>query len=577
MEILRVPVLVIGAGAAGLRAAIELHERGVACLVLGKRRHGDAHTRWAAGGINASLGTRDPEDRWEWHFADTVREAHFVCDPVAVELLCRHAPERVRELHSWGCAFSETEEGALDQRYFGAQTFRRTCFAGDRTGEAILETLVAEAAARGIAWREDVLVTEIVVHDGVTRGAVGIDLASGEAVAFRSDAVLLAAGGATSAYRRSSSRTDENNGDAVALALAAGAELQDMEFVQFHPTGMVSPPEMRGRLVTEAVRGEGGRLYNTTGERFMERYSPEQLELDARDVVARAIYSEIEEGRGTEDGGVLLDISHQDEAYIRERLPKLVAQLAGQGVDLVREPVEVAPTAHYSMGGVRVDFATGATRIQGLFAAGEATAGVHGANRLGGNSLAETVVFGCITGGAVADYVAGAAAGAVDVRPEEELFHPHVARLRAMLDEAEGAQPTEVLEETGQLLWKHAGIIRSEAGLSAGLGLVGQLKARAARLAVRGDVTMLQRAWEAQSSLLTAEAILRSALRRAESRGAHYRSDSPEADPAWLANVTCSLDSRGDMQLQVHRVPELRPELQRVVAEAPEPGYHQLE
>jgi succinate dehydrogenase / fumarate reductase flavoprotein subunit len=396
-------VLIVGAGAAGLRAAIELAREGVGVLVLGKRRHGDAHTVWAAGGINASLGNLDPDDRWEIHAADTIGEGHFVNDPRAVEILAREAPERILELRDWGCPFSLTKDGELNQRYFGAQSFRRTCFAGDTTGEAILGTLVDKAKEVGVSYREDVYVTKLLKSGGRVNGAAGFDMRSGRRLLFGARAVVLAAGGYTSIYRRGSSRPDENNGDAMALAYEAGAALKDMEFVQFHPTGMIEPEEMDGRLVTEAVRGEGGRLYNSEGERFMERYSPRHMELDARDVVARANYREIRDGRGTPDGAVLLDISHRDPGLHQGPAAEHVRAVYGAGGGHNEGAHEGFPTAHYGMGGIEVDPRTGATAVEGLFAVGESTAGVHGANRLGGNSLAETVVFGKILGSHLAD------------------------------------------------------------------------------------------------------------------------------------------------------------------------------
>lgn len=600
----RVPVLVIGAGAAGLRAAIELRERGVECLVLGKRAHGDAHTVWAAGGVNASLGSRDPDDHWHFHLADTLREGHFVCDPLAVETLCRDAPARVLELRDWGCPFNRLDDGQLDQRYFGAQSRRRTCFAGDRTGEAILSTLTSRADPAGVAWRENVFISEIVVHAGRACGAVGVDLVSGDVVAFHSQVVLLAAGGATSAYRRSSSRPDENNGDSVALAWAAGAVLRDMEFVQFHPTGMVQPPSMVGRLVTEAARGEGGRLFNIDGERFMERYSPERLELDARDVVARAIAAEIRDGRGTERGAVLLDVSHLNASLLRERLPKLCAQLAEHGVDLLAEPVEVAPTAHYAMGGVRVDFATCRTDVPGLYAAGEATAGVHGANRLGGNSLAETVVFGRVAGAITArEVLAGTGlgrgvAGRSGASPASTASAAAKASEAAVRDAASAVAravghgltprsrgagvPDDVvamLEEAGELLWEHAGIIRSAEGLRRGLERLARLRDRAAQASAAAApcAAAFQRRHELQFTLLAGEANLRSGLCRKESRGAHFREDAPESAEEWRRSVLCVRDGEGRMTVRTEPVAALGDELERVVVGAPEPGYHQLE
>jgi succinate dehydrogenase / fumarate reductase, flavoprotein subunit len=567
-----VPVLIIGAGAAGLRVAIELAQRGVGCLVLGKRRHGDAHTRWAAGGINASLGTLDPEDRWEIHAADTLREGHFVCQPGAVELLARDAPERVGELKAWGCDFNLTDDGRVDQRYFGAQSFRRTCFVGDRTGEAMLRTLVERARALGVAHRENVMITRILVDRGGAVGAAGFEMGSGEPRVFRAAATVLAAGGCTALYRRSSSRPDENTGDATALALDAGAKLRDMEFVQFHPTGMVRPPEMRGRLVTEAVRGEGGRLFNAEGERFMGRYSPEQMELDARDVVARAIYREIREGRGTKEGAVRLDISHRDADFIHERLPKIQAQFREHGVDITREPMEVAPTAHYAMGGVRIDFDTGATDVPGLYGVGECTSGVHGANRLGGNSLAETVVFGRITGAHLAERFDGA-----ELPPlPRALVREHGDALARLLAAGGEHEPAELASELGTLLWDHAGIVRSAEGLKHGLDALEALRERAGSIRV-GTPERLEWATNLRFMLSTADTILRAALMRRESRGAHFREDFPQIDPGWEQNILCSRASDGELRLWTESVPPIPAPVRTALREEHRLDYHHLE
>jgi len=576
-EVVETPVLIVGAGAAGLRAAIELVGLGVGCLVLGKRAHGDAHTRMAAGGINASLGTRDPDDRWELHFADTLREGHFVCDPHAVELLCREAPHRVHELRAWGCPFHETPDGSIDQRYFGAQSRRRTCFVGDRTGEAVLGTLVERAREVGVHWRQDVFVTRILTDGGRAVGAVGCDLASGRPVVFHAGAVVLAAGGFTSAYERGTSRRDENNGDAVALAYDAGAALRDMEFVQFHPTGMAAPPELRGQLVSEAVRGEGGRLVNAAGERFMERYAPERMELDARDVVARAIDTEVREGRGTPGGAVLLDASHLEADLIHERLPGFVEQFRALGVDVTRQPVEVAPTAHYAMGGVAVDFTTGATTVDGLFAIGEATAGVHGANRLGGNSLAETLVFGRITGARLADQVAKRPAGRVS---EGVVAGPLAALDRLARAEGEHA-PDALAHEVGRLLWEHAGIVRTGAGLREGLEKLDDVKRRSRQIGALGFGSgAFVAALELSFTLLAAEAILRSASLREESRGAHFRRDTPEPRDAWRRTILCTRvgdEGAPGMRLDTAPVPPVPPTLQSAIDEAPAAQEHHLE
>jgi succinate dehydrogenase / fumarate reductase flavoprotein subunit len=559
-------VLIIGAGAAGLRAAIELARAGVETLVLGKRRHGDAHTIWASGGINAALGTRDPEDRWEIHAADTLREGHFVNDPHAVELLARNAPERIRELADWGCKFSRTDEGALDQRYFGAQSYRRTCFAGDKTGEAILNTLVAKARELEVPYRENVYVTKVLTGRDRAVGAAGYDMDSGEYVVFRAPAVVLAAGGMTALYTRNSSRSDENTGDAAALAYEAGAVLRDMEFVQFHPTGMVYPEEYSGQLVTEAVRGEGGRLYNTEGERFMERYSPEHMELDARDVVARANYQEIQAGRGTENGAVLLDISHRSPEYLRERLPRMYEQFRELGVDITREPMEVAPTAHYAMGGIEVDFETGATTLPGLFAIGEATAGVHGANRLGGNSLAETVVLGEVCGRHLAEYLRDA--------PEPALPHAAVEEhLSTLAGPAGEHEPQALIDELRRVMWDHAGIVREEEGLRAGLEKLSDIK----RQAGSAGSERFEAAANLRFMLVAAEAVLRGALMRRESRGAHYREDFPQESPEWVRNVVYEKGAYGEMLLRTEPVGEIPAGIRTALDEEHSLQYTHLE
>ena len=524
-ELVETDVLIVGAGAAGLRAAIELTRAGVDVLVLGKRRHGDAHTVWAAGGINASLGNVDPADRWEIHAADTIGEGHFVNDSRAVETLTREAPDRVLELRDWGCPFSLTEDGSLNHRYFGAPSFRRTCFAGDTTGEAIMGTLVAKAKWESVPYREDVYVTKLLKSGGRVNGAAGFDLKSGRKLLFGARAVVLAAGGYTSIYRRGSSRPDENNGDAMALAYEAGAALKDMEFVQFHPTGMVEPEEMDGRLVTEAVRGEGGRLYNAEGARFMERYSPQHMELDARDVVARANYREIQEGRGTPDGAVLLDVSHRDPEYIKERLPNMVEQFAKQGVDITREHMKVSPTAHYGMGGIEVDPRTGATAVEGLYAIGESAAGVHGANRLGGNSLAETVVFGQVLG----EHLARALGDLPPAPLDEEAAREHLATLDALAAGAGPEGPEGRIDELRDLVWNYAGIVRTGAGLREGIEALRRLGEQAEKLegcgtsAGRPSGRGQERVLNLRAMLVAAEAVMLCALLREESRGAHHR------------------------------------------------------
>jgi succinate dehydrogenase / fumarate reductase flavoprotein subunit len=580
-ETVELGALVIGAGAAGARTAIELVQRGAdpeELLVIGKRSHGDAHTTWARGGINGALGTHDPEDDWTVHAADTINEGHHLNDPSKVETVTRLMPALLRELDEWGMPFSRTDDGEIDQRYFGAQSFRRTAFAGDHTGESLLDTLIARARELSVPYRENVFITRLVTDGGRIAGAAGYDMETGGFVLFEASTVVLAAGGYTSLYHRHSSRDDENTGDGPALAYQVGAELMDMEFVQFHPTGMVGGrygDEWDGRLVTEAVRGEGGRLFDSEGDRFMERYSPDQMELDARDVVARAIAQEIDDGRGTDAGGVYLDISHRDRSFIQERLPRMYERFADLGVDMATDPVEVAPTAHYGMGGVVVD-ATGETDIDGLYAIGETMAGVHGANRLGGNSLAETIAFGAVAGEAIAQRLAR------DEAPTSDVLHDraaiHFADLRRLV-RSDGTYDSESLfDELRGVMWDHAGILRDEASLSAGLEQVASIRRRASDLAVEEPSSRsFEFAMNLAFALDVAESVFRSAAMRTESRGAHARTDYTATDADWQRNIRVRRDSVGAMRLDTTPVSEPSDEVQAALDAGFELDYHQLE
>ena len=581
-ETVRSRVLVVGAGAAGARTAIELVDRGVDpedVLVIGKRGHGDAHTTWARGGINGALGTLDPEDGWTVHAADTLNEGHHTNDPRKVETVTKRMPDLLRQLDEWGMEFSRTEDGDIDQRYFGAQSFRRTAFAGDYTGEALLETLVQQAQDRSIPYRENVLVSRLVTDEERVLGAVGTDLDTGEFVVFDADVVVLAAGGYTGLYSRHSSRDDENTGDGPALAYQAGAALMDMEFVQFHPTGMVGDRyggDWDGRLVTEAVRGEGGRLFNSEGERFMERYSPDQMELDARDVVARAIAREIEDGRGSENGGVYLDISHRDRDFIERRLPRMYERFAELGADMAEEPVEVSPTAHYGMGGVVVDDG-GETDVDGLYAIGETMAGVHGANRLGGNSLAETIAYGAVTGEAIADRL-GTAECSRDERALYDRAGVHLRGLRALAHSDGANDPEALLDEVRSVLLEQTGILRDDEGLERGIERLETLRSRATDLSVGGPTSRsYEFALNLGFALLVADAVLRGARERTESRGAHFRTDHPDTDPEWRRNVRYRRDSIGAGQLSTAPVGEPSEAVQAALDAGHELDYHQLE
>jgi succinate dehydrogenase / fumarate reductase flavoprotein subunit len=554
-------VLVIGTGAAGLRAAIAADRAGSEVVVIGKRRREDAHTVLAAGGINAALGTVDPQDSWQQHYADTLREGYFLADPRAVELLAREAPAAVLELAEWGAPFARTPDGRLDQRFFGAHRWRRTCYAGDWTGRAVLRTLAAKVAELGITVIDDRYVSQLLVSDGTCFGALAFDLETGQRTVFLADAVVLAAGGHTRIWRRSSSRRDENTGDGMYLALRAGCRLADMELVQFHPTGMVAPEEAAGTLVTEAVRGEGGQLKNALGERFMARYDPERMELSARDRVALANYTEIAQGRGGPNGGVFLDITHLGKDHILERLPRMYRQfLEYQMLDISQQPMEVAPTAHYSMGGVVVDPETHATDVAGLYAAGEVTAGLHGANRLGGNSLAETVVFGRRAGEAAAAY---SASRDMQLRARDVVRAADQELSGFIRPGRQFARPLQrALRDT---MWETCGVVRDQAGLQRGLDRVAELRELARDVDVRPSsegYADLAHALDLHGSLAAAEATLLAALARRESRGAHQRRDHPELSPQLRVNFRIRVDPAGGLAVTADPVPPVPPELQ---------------
>lgn len=553
-------VLVIGTGGAGLRAAITAHVAGTEVILVGKRPRLDAHTVLASGGINAALGTRDPEDSWQQHYADTLAEGYMLGDPRVAEILTREAPAAIEELAEWGCPFARTEDGRIDQRFFGAHRWRRTCYAGDYSGRAILHTLAAKVAELGIPVVDEHYVSELLIADGACFGAMAFDLHDGARTAFVADAVVLCGGGHTRIWRRSSSRRDENFGEAIALALRAGCQVMDMELVQFHPTGMVAPEEAAGMLVTEAVRGEGGHLYNADGERFMARYDAARMELSTRDRVALANYTEIAEGRGGPHGGVFLDITHVGKDLIITKLPRMYRQfIEFQMLDISQERMEVAPTAHYSMGGIVVEPGTHATEIAGLFAAGECTAGLHGANRLGGNSLTETVVFG---------RRAGAAAAAFSADSDVAIHPRHVIEevndeLDAMVGAgSELARPLQrALRDT---MWERCGVVRDAASLREGLGQLDQLRDVLADVDVRPSAegwSDLAQLIDLRAGILVAEATMTGALARAESRGCHNRTDFPEIDLSLQVNFRQRLEDGRLGDVRSEPVPAVPDEL----------------
>lgn len=539
-RLLSTSVLVIGTGGAGLRASIELAQRGVQVLAVGKRRKHDAHTSLAAGGINAALGTMDPEDSWEQHAADTLRESYFLADPTIVETVARNAARGIEDLEQWGMPFAREEDGRVSQRFFGAHKYRRTAYAGDYTGLEIQRTLMRRAAELNVPIIDTVYITRLLVADGTIFGAYGFDIVDGTPVQIHADAVILAAGGHTRIWRHTSSRRDENTGDSFRLAALAGARIRDAELVQFHPSGLLEPDDAAGTLVSEAARGEGGILTNALGERFMERYDPERMELSTRDRVALAGFTEVAEGRGTAKGGVYLDVSHLPRETIMEKLPRVYRTLIDlQMLDITTTKMEIAPTAHYSMGGVWVAPEDHGTGVNGLYAIGEASSGLHGANRLGGNSLIELLVYGRITG----EHVAGYVRSLTDVHRDPAAVGLARNEMQSLLNGKGTESARRLQRELRNLMTEHAGVVRTEQGLQAGLGKLDDLEGRAQFVTAHPDIAGfddLAHAYDLLGSLLAARATLECALERRETRGAHNRADYPTLDPALQGNFVWS-------------------------------------
>ncbi len=561
-------VLVIGTGGSGLRAAIELAEMGVDVLALGKRPRNDAHTSLAAGGINAALGTMDKDDTWQQHAADTIKESYFLANPHTVEIVARGAAQGIGDLERYGMGFAREEDGRISQRFFGAHTFRRTAFAGDYTGLEIQRSLVNRAEELKIPILDSVYVTRLLVKDNQIFGAYGFDINTGKRYLIHADSVILAAGGHTRIWRRTSSRRDENTGDAFRLAVDAGARLRDPELVQFHPSGIIEPENAAGTLISEAARGEGGILRNALGERFMERYDPIRKELSTRDRVALAAYTEIKEGRGTKNGGIWLDVSHLSREVIMERLPRVYqTMMETQMLDITAEPIEIAPTAHYSMGGVWVRPEDHSTDVQGLYAIGEASSGLHGANRLGGNSLIELLVFGRIVARAAAKYSAGL--------DSQQRSAEAIAGARAEIDDllvADGQENVRELQRAiRNMMTEHAGVVRDEDGLKAGLAKLAQIEARMENVGIHPDIAGYQdlaHAFDLLGSALAARATLEAALERKETRGCHNRSDYPQMDPELQVNLVWS-PSAGIVREQI---PEISAEVAELIKEVSSVG-----
>ena len=556
-------ILVIGSGAAGLRSAIEAFDSGVkSIIVIGKCKKGDAHTVLATGGINAALGTMDPKDNYLIHAADTIKEGWFIADQDYVLTLCKNAPEAIKELVRWGARFHREKNGKLTQRFFGAHTYRRTCFFGDETGKEIMRVLVEQVEKRDIKFLGNIFIISILRNGKSISGALGLDFSKGRLVVFNAKSVILAAGGYTKVYSRSSSRSYENHGDGAALAFEANVPLVDMEMVQFHPTGMIYPKSAAGTLVTEAVRGEGGILLNSKMERFMKRYDPKNMDLGPRDFVSRCIYTEIKEGRKTPHGGVWLDITMLPKKKILDRLPKMYRQFKRlDNIDISKQRMEVAPTAHYTMGGVDVSL-NGSTKINGLYAVGETVGQIHGANRLGGNSLLETIVFGRIVGSNAASF---SKKNKLNDPDKVDLYN----RINHISDfSSKGKKDVwKIRERLQNTMWTYVGIARNQKDLEKGLNEIEQIKKDFKSIKVGNGLKenhRLRAAIETERMFEICEAIIRSAILRKESRGAHYRTDHPKTQDKWRVNIIAE-KTNGRLRLRTRRVRKISGELSKIV------------
>ncbi len=590
-------VLVIGAGGAGLRAAIEASAAGVKVGLICKSLLGKAHTVMAEGGIAAALANVDDRDSWKVHFADTMRGGQYVNNWRMAELHAKEAPDRVRELEAWGALFDRTADGRILQRNFGGHKYPRLAHVGDRTGLEMIRTLQDHGIHRGLDVHMELTVVSLLGDGARITGAVAYDRERGRFRAFKARATVLATGGLGRAYRITSNSW-EGTGDGHALAYRAGAELRDMEFSQFHPTGMVWPPSVQGILVTEGVRGEGGVLRNSDGRRFMFDDIPENYrgqtadnpdegwrytqgdknarrppELLTRDHVARCIMREVKAGRGSPHGGVFLDIAWIKERipnapdYIRKKLPSMYHQFKElAGLDITATPMEVGPTTHYVMGGVRVDADTQMSSLPGLFAAGECAAGINGANRLGGNSLSDLLVFGKRAGEHAAIFARRQGAVQLDAQQVERA----IARSLEPFDRGAASEnPFQVQQALQNLMQDLVGIVRADDEMQRALAGLGTLRERAARAGVTGHReynTGWHTAQDLDNLLLVSEAITRSAIERKESRGGHFRTDYPDKDPAFARfNIVTRRRADGTMEVAHVPLPPLPAELQQVI------------
>src|SRR6266513_2648833 len=584
-------VLIVGAGGAGLRAAIEAAASGLSVGLVCKSLLGKAHTVMAEGGIAAALANVDDRDNWKVHFADTMRGGQYVNNWRMAELHAKEAPDRVRELEAWGAMFDRTKDGRILQRNFGGHRYPRLAHVGDRTGLEMIRTLQDHGIHRGMEVHMECTIVTLLKNGERVVGAFGYERERGRFKLFRAKAVVLATGGICRAFKITSNSW-EYTGDGHTLAYDAGADLIDMEFVQFHPTGMVWPPSVRGILVTEGVRGEGGVLKNNTGERFMFRYMPDMFkgdyadteadsdawvkgdrkknrrppELLTRDAVATAITKDIAEGRGTPHGGVILDIaSKQSPDYIKQKLPSMYHQFKELAqVDITTDPMEIGPTTHYMMGGVKVDAETQESTVPGLYAAGEVGGGMHGANRLGGNSLSDLLVFGRRAG----QYAATKRSAPAKI-PDAEIDNAMREALAPF--ERGGENPYAVQAALQAIMQRDAGIIRDKRGLENALAELEKLGDRARKVGVTGSREYnpgWHTAIDLQSLLIVSEATARAALERTESRGGHTRSDYPDSDEKQAREQIVIKKEGNRMAVRREQQPPIPPEFMALIKEA---------
>ncbi len=521
-------VLVIGSGGAGCKSGIIASKMDQKVIIVSKGlTFKSGCTPLAEGGYNAVFGYVDVEDSLQLHIQDTLKGGAFLNDLMLVHTLVTQAPQRLIELEGYGSLFDRQEDGRLNQRAFGGQSYRRTCFKGDETGHEMMVGLKEEVIRENIETHDEVMITKLLYDESHTKivGAMGLSLQDSSIIVYHSKTTIIASGGCGWMYPVSSNAL-QKTGDGVVMAYDVGADVMDMEMIQFHPTGMVSPRSRRGVLITEAVRGEGGYLINNKNERFMTNYD-ERGELATRDVVARAIYTEIQEGRGTEDGGVYLSVTHLPDQQVEKKLHTMVEQFKDVGVDILNEPMVVAPTAHHFMGGIKINTKCESS-IENLYASGEATSGVHGANRLGGNALADTQVFGEISGREAAKK-----ADSIELlSPDENEVKSEVDRIQSLIKDGK-YRPGDIKKEIQNVMWKYVAIVRNEEGLIKAQQCMKDLEEKSKDLKVddykqyNNDLVL---ALEIKSMIKLAQLIIKSALLRCESRGAHYRMDYPETN-----------------------------------------------